>query len=93
MQKKSVQLMGHKTSISLEPEFWQALTLIAKTRQTSVRQLIIETDIHPHRIANLSSALRVFVLNHKDEFQWSILPEINQQEKPECDPINSKNTK
>lgn len=93
MQKKSVQLMGHKTSVSLEPEFWQALALIAKTRRTSVRQLIIETDINPHRIANLSSALRVFVLNHKNEFQWPILPEINQQEQPKCDSINCKNTK
>ncbi len=93
MQKKSVQLMGHKTSVSLEPAFWQALALIAKARKTSVRQLIIETDIHPHRIANLSSALRVFVLRHKDEFQWPILPEINHQEESKCNPINSKNTK
>lgn len=68
MQKKSVQLMGHKTSVSLEPAFWEALTKIAENRKTSVRQLIIEVDVMPDRIANLSSALRIFVLNHKDEF-------------------------
>ncbi len=69
MQKKSVQLMGHKTSISLEPEFWRALTQIAQTRHTSVRQLIIGVDIDMNRPVNLSSALRVFVLKHTDEFK------------------------
>lgn len=61
MQKKSVQLSGHQTSVSLEPEFWLALESIAKSRQTSVRQLIIAVD--QTRTTNLASALRVFVLN------------------------------
>ncbi len=69
MQKKSVQLMGHKTSISLEPEFWDALTQIAAHRNTSVRQLIIAVDIDMNRPVNLSSALRVFILKHTDEFR------------------------
>ena len=60
MQKKSVQLMGHKTSVSLEPEFWQALLDLAKIKQTSVRQIIIQTDTN--RTTNLASALRVYVL-------------------------------
>ncbi len=69
MQKKSVQLMGHKTSISLEPEFWEALAQIAAARNTSVRQLIISVDIDENRPTNLSSALRVFVLKHTEEFK------------------------
>lgn len=73
MQKKSVQLMGHKTSVSLEPEFWEALALIAENRKTSVRQLIISVDITEHRMTNLSAALRVFVLMHKDEFETTQL--------------------
>lgn len=73
MQKKSVQLMGHKTSVSLEPEFWTALALIAENRKTSVRQLIISVDIAEQRITNLSAALRVFVLMHKDEFETAQL--------------------
>lgn len=60
MRKKSVQLTGHQTSVSLEEAFWKALKEIAEKKQTSVRQLIIEVD--NHRTTNLASALRVFVL-------------------------------
>lgn len=60
MQKKSVQLMGHKTSISLEPEFWQALSVLAKKENTSVRQIIIKIDTA--RTTNLASAIRVYIL-------------------------------
>ncbi|MBR4931835.1 MAG: ribbon-helix-helix domain-containing protein [Alphaproteobacteria bacterium] len=61
MQKKSIQLTGHRTSISLEPEFWQALQQIAQQKNTSVRKLIIQID--NTRTSNLSSALRVYILN------------------------------
>ena len=60
MQKKSVQLMGHKTSISLEPEFWQALAVLAKKENTSIRQIIIKIDTA--RTTNLASAIRVYIL-------------------------------
>ncbi|MBE6455207.1 MAG: ribbon-helix-helix domain-containing protein [Alphaproteobacteria bacterium] len=61
MQKKSIQLTGHRTSISLEPEFWQALQQIAQQKNTSVRKLIIQID--NTRTSNLSSSLRVYILN------------------------------
>lgn len=61
MQKKSIQLTGHRTSISLEPEFWQALQQIARQKNTSVRKLIIQID--NTRTNNLSSSLRVYILN------------------------------
>ena len=60
MRKKSVQLMGHKTSLSLEPEFWQALSVLAKQNNTSVRQIIIQIDTI--RTTNLASAVRVYIL-------------------------------
>lgn len=65
MQKKSVQLMGHQTSVSLEPEFWKALKEIAFRKKTSLRQLIIEVD--KKQSGNLASDLRVFVLKTLQE--------------------------
>ena len=58
--KYSVAIDGHRTSVSLEPEFWQALKTIAAVRRESLRALVSEVD--RTRQGNLSSALRVFVL-------------------------------
>ena len=60
MKKHSVELSGHRTSITLEDEFWQELKNIAKHRKTSVRQLLIQID-NTHQ-GNLSSAIRLFIL-------------------------------
>ena len=60
--KRSVSIAGHRTSVSLESPFWEALKEIAGRRGASVQQLI--SDIDARRGAqNLSSAIRVFVLN------------------------------
>ncbi len=59
--KYSVAIDGHRTSVSLEPEFWQALKTIAAARRESLSALVGEVD--RTRQGNLSSALRVFVLN------------------------------
>jgi len=59
--KRSVLIAGHRTSVSLEPDFWEALKQIAALRNRSVNGLI--TEIDRDRSTNLSSALRVFVLN------------------------------
>ena len=61
--KRSINLAGHKTSISLEDAFWQALKDIAKTRRTTMSDLIGGIDAERQN-GNLSSALRLFVLNH-----------------------------
>ncbi len=61
MKKKSVVLFGHSTSVSLENEFWNALQRIANERNVSVAGLIAEID--KTRTTNLSSAIRVFILN------------------------------
>ena len=61
LQRRSVVIDGHRTSVSIEPEFWAALGDVAKTRGKSVNALIAEID--RARDGNLSSAIRVFVLN------------------------------
>ena len=61
--KRSVDINGHKTSISLEDAFWNSLLEIAHQRNETVSQLVAR--IHKERkAANLSSNLRVFVLDH-----------------------------
>jgi predicted DNA-binding ribbon-helix-helix protein len=61
--KRGVSLSGRKTSISLEEPFWQALHEIATARGISRPALIALID-DKRSEGNLSSALRVFVLEH-----------------------------
>ncbi|MBC7950600.1 MAG: ribbon-helix-helix domain-containing protein [Rhodospirillaceae bacterium] len=60
LKKRSIVIAGHATSVSLEPEFWDALKEIAEKRAVSLNQLVAEID--QGRAGNLSSAIRVFVL-------------------------------
>ena len=60
MKKHSVELSGHRTSIALEDEFWLELKNIAKQKNTSVRQLLMQID--DNHQGNLSSAIRLFIL-------------------------------
>jgi len=53
----------HKTSVSLENEFWTQLKEIADARQMSLSQLIAQID-EERKSSNLSSAIRVYVLEH-----------------------------
>ena len=59
--KRSVRIAGHPTSISLEEPFWAELRRIADERGVSLNGLIASIDAKRRR-ANLSSALRLFVL-------------------------------
>jgi len=63
MRKRSLTIAGHRTSLALEPEFWDALETIAAERGTSLAQLVTTVD-ETRAEANLSSALRVFALGH-----------------------------
>ena len=60
LEKRSVTVAGHRTSVSLEAPFWTALREIAATRGLAVSALIAEID--RGRSGNLSSAIRLFVL-------------------------------
>jgi predicted DNA-binding ribbon-helix-helix protein len=62
VKKRSVMVGGRKTSISLENEFWDALNLIVRTCNTSISILL--GSIATKRPQNLSSAVRVFILDH-----------------------------
>jgi predicted DNA-binding ribbon-helix-helix protein len=59
--KRSVSIAGHRTSVSLEAPFWEALREIAQARGASVQQLVGAIDAGRGG-QNLSSAIRVFVL-------------------------------
>lgn len=62
--KRSVTIAGHRTSVSLEAEFWEALREIAKSRGLSFNKLIAEVDAARDPAQGLSSALRVYVLSY-----------------------------
>ena len=61
--KRSIVLRGRKTSVSLEDAFWQDLKIIAAWRGLSISDLVSRVDTDRQH-TNLSSALRVFVLEH-----------------------------
>jgi predicted DNA-binding ribbon-helix-helix protein len=61
LRKRSVVIQGHRTSLSLEQPFWDALKEIATSRRLSLARLIAEIDAS--RSGNLSSAARVYVLD------------------------------
>ena len=61
--KRSIIIDGHKTSVSLEDDFWKALKDIARGRGETLSHLIASIDVS-RQFDNLSSALRVFVLRH-----------------------------
>ena len=63
IRKHSTTLHGHRTSFTLEDEFWQELRLIAEERDISLASLIAEIDDGRAAESNLSSALRVHVLH------------------------------
>lgn len=60
LQKRTIRLAGHNTSIALEPEFWAALENLAQQNGQKLPQLIAEVD--SRRSGGLASALRVMVL-------------------------------
>jgi predicted DNA-binding ribbon-helix-helix protein len=66
MKKRSVTLQGHATSVTLEDEFWEQLVKIATERKQSIASLIDEIDEDRLQTTKggLSSALRVYILNH-----------------------------
>lgn len=60
--KHSLTLRGHRTSVSLEEEFWLAFRAIAAERGLTLNQLAVEVDEARAGDVGLASAIRVFVL-------------------------------
>src|SRR5262249_30604040 len=61
--KRSIVIAGHKTSVSLEDAFWKGLKEIAGGRDMTLSELVAAIDSE-RRHGNLSSAIRLFVLDH-----------------------------
>ena len=61
MEKRSLSIAGHRTSMALEPEFWTVLETMAAERDLSLAALIRDID-ERRTTANLSSAARLAVL-------------------------------
>ena len=64
MRKYSISISGHRTSYSLEPEFYAELEKIAEAGKIPLARLITRIDDARQEDTNLSSALRLYVLNH-----------------------------
>lgn len=62
VEKRSVSIRGHRTSYSLEKPFYDDLLIVAAARGMTLAGLVAEVDANRPRDANLSSALRLFVL-------------------------------
>ena len=62
--KRSLTLKGHRTSVSLEDEFWQAFRDIAAESGRPINELAAEIDADRGTERGLASAIRVFVLEH-----------------------------
>lgn len=61
--KRSIVIANHKTSVSLEDAFWKSLKDIASDRDMTLSDLVASIDTERHH-GNLSSAIRLFVLDH-----------------------------
>ncbi len=61
--KRSIVIAGHKTSVSLEDAFWKGLKEIAGHRNMTLSELVAAIDSE-RRHGNLSSAIRLFVLDY-----------------------------
>jgi predicted DNA-binding ribbon-helix-helix protein len=62
LEKRSVSLSGHRTSIALEPEFWAALRKLAAGEDVALAALVAQVDAARNPAQPLASALRVYVL-------------------------------
>ncbi|EEE38857.1 hypothetical protein RKLH11_2703 [Rhodobacteraceae bacterium KLH11] len=61
--KRSLTLQGHRTSVSLEDEFWQAFRDIAQEKHLPINVLAARIDAERDPETGLASAIRVYILN------------------------------
>ena len=84
--KRSIVVGGHKTSISLEDDFWDGLKEIAHRHRVSLSDLVGSIDSERQH-GNLSSTVRLFVLNH---YRQGILAEAAETVHPHIRPTSSE---
>ncbi|SMO43097.1 ribbon-helix-helix domain-containing protein [Ruegeria faecimaris] len=61
--KRSLTLKGHRTSVSLEDEFWKSFRAIAADKDMAINALAAEIDFNRDPEVGLASAIRVYILN------------------------------
>jgi predicted DNA-binding ribbon-helix-helix protein len=76
--KRSIVIAGHKTSVSLEDAFWTGLKEIAAKRDLTLSDMVATID-QDRRHGNLSSAIRLFVLDH---YRGGAQPAVHADPKP-----------
>ena len=86
--KRSIFLAGRKTSVSLEDEFWNALKKIANDRYVTLSELVSGIDTQRQH-GNLSSALRLFVLEYSRGKAEKPGDEMLGQQSPPSAPVLS----
>ena len=66
IQKRSIMIDGHRTSVSLEDAFWSELKEIAHSQEATLSELVAKIDEtrQTRQQTNLSSAIRLYVLEH-----------------------------
>lgn len=67
--KRSMTISGHRTSITLEQPFWDALKEIACRDKLSVTELVRQIDTDREEAGSLTSAVRVFILQRQQAAQ------------------------
>ncbi len=72
--KRSVRIAGHATSVSVEQPFWEELQKIADQKGKSLNKMIAEIDA-ARGTSNLSSAIRLYILNELKNSTATNLPE------------------
>ena len=78
---RSIKIRSRRTSVSVEDVFWACLKEIAESRKQSLQQLIEEID-QDRQHANLSSTIRVFVLQfYKDQFDRLVSEESKRNKR------------
>jgi predicted DNA-binding ribbon-helix-helix protein len=78
VEKRSIAIERRKTSISLEAEFWEAFKSIAAARNVTIGDLVATLDRDRENI-NLSSTIRVFVLDH---YRLTMPPKLRRRRGP-----------
>ena len=82
--KRSIVIAGHKTSVSLEDAFWRGLKEIARAQRTTLSGMVGQIDKTRNQ-ANLSSAIRLFVLDRLSNPVADVRPD--GRERPDLDHI------
>jgi predicted DNA-binding ribbon-helix-helix protein len=88
--KRSIVVAGHKTSVSLEEAFWSGMKEISGLRNVTLSELVGEIDGNRQQ-GNLSSAIRLFVLEHFRSRAGTAAPPPAESSAHADGPVQSRN--